>query len=168
MDTSDQDSVASAQASKSRKMPTREEKRRILEEATAPGASVVAVARQHRVNANLAFAWRRLHQRGLPEGCREPAELLPVKVMTPTVLPDRESRPAKDVEPPPRRKGSGRIEIEMPGGVEGLGARSDRARGSRRGARGAARSMIALPAGVQVWLPAGATRIGSISRRAIT
>jgi len=118
MDTSDQESVAAVHTSRSRKMRTLEEKRRILEEATAPGASVAAVARQHGVNANLVFAWRRLNQRGLLEGCREPAALLPVKVMTPTVLPDRESRPAKDVEPPPRRKGSGRIEIELPGGVK--------------------------------------------------
>ena len=119
MGTLDQDSVASVQASRSRKMRTLEEKRRILEEATAPGASIAAVARQHGVNANLVFAWRRLHQRGLLEGCREPAALLPVKVATPTVLPDRVSRPTKVVEPtPPRRKGSGRIEIEMPGGVK--------------------------------------------------
>jgi len=118
MDTVDQESVASVQEPRSRKMRTLEEKRRILAEATAPGASIAAVARRHGVNANLVFGWRRLHRRGLLEESREPAALLPVKVTTPTVLPDRESRPAKVVEPTPRRPGSGRIEIEMPGGVK--------------------------------------------------
>lgn len=36
-----------------------EEKRRILAEASAPGASVAAIARRHGLNANLLFTWRR-------------------------------------------------------------------------------------------------------------
>jgi len=119
MDTSDQESVASGQASVSRRMRTLEEKRQILEEAMAPGASVAAVARKYGVNANLVFGWRRLHRRGELEQSREPAALLPVKVAMPTVLPDRESRPTREVEPAStRRKSVGRIEIEMPGGVK--------------------------------------------------
>ena len=36
-----------------------EEKRRIVAESFAPGASVSVVARRHDVNANLLFTWRR-------------------------------------------------------------------------------------------------------------
>ncbi|MBV8457061.1 MAG: transposase [Acetobacteraceae bacterium] len=36
-----------------------EEKRRIVEEAVRPGASVADVARRHGVNANLVFTWKR-------------------------------------------------------------------------------------------------------------
>ncbi len=40
------------------------EKRRIIEETMAPGASVALVARAHGVNANQLFAWRRLYRSG--------------------------------------------------------------------------------------------------------
>jgi transposase-like protein len=40
------------------------EKRRIVEETLAPGASVARVARAHGVNANQVFGWRRLYQGG--------------------------------------------------------------------------------------------------------
>jgi transposase len=104
-------------------MRTLEEKRRIVDEALAPGASVAAAARKHGLNANLLFAWCRLHKRGLLDECRQPAPLLPVKVTTPTVLPDRDSRPAKKqttkVSTPTltRTASSGHVEIELPGGI---------------------------------------------------
>ena len=104
-------------------MRTLEEKRRIVDEALAPGASVAAVARKHNVNANLLFAWCRLHKQGLLDQCRQPAPLLPVKVTTPTVLPDRDSRPAKKqinkvLAPTLTRTASnGHVEIELPGGI---------------------------------------------------
>jgi transposase len=41
-----------------------EEKRRIVEETLAEGASVALVARTHGVNANLVFNWRKLYQAG--------------------------------------------------------------------------------------------------------
>jgi transposase len=56
-----------------------EEKRRIVEETLAEGASVALVARTHSVNANLVFNWRRLYQAGRLGGCNR-ANLLPVKV----------------------------------------------------------------------------------------
>jgi transposase len=37
-----------------------EEKRRIVEEAVRPGASVAEVARRHGLNANLVFTWKRV------------------------------------------------------------------------------------------------------------
>jgi transposase len=66
-----------------------EEKRRIVEETRAPGASVAAVARLHHVNPNQVFAWRQLYRRGLlqPQAAKGDAKMLPVTVSTPTVLP---------------------------------------------------------------------------------
>ena len=43
----------------SRRRRTVEEKRRIVEETLAPGASLALIARRHEVNANLLFSWRR-------------------------------------------------------------------------------------------------------------
>jgi transposase len=118
MDTSDQATVARLPR---RVLRTNEEKRRIVAEAMVPGASVAAVARKHGVNANLLFGWRRLHKRGLLEQCREPASLLPVTVTTPTVLPDRKSRPTRPVKAAtravPQARGTGHIEIELPSDV---------------------------------------------------
>jgi len=57
------------------------ERRRVVEQTLAPGASVARVARDHGVNANQVFNWRRLYQRGLLGGKVQPAGgLLPVKV----------------------------------------------------------------------------------------
>lgn len=56
-----------------------EEKRRIVEEALAEGASVARVARVHGVNANLVFNWRKRYRAGqLSKGTE--AKLLPVRV----------------------------------------------------------------------------------------
>lgn len=56
-----------------------EQKRQIVEETLAEGASVARIALAHGVNANLVFDWRRLYQKGLLCG-RDAAKLLPVKV----------------------------------------------------------------------------------------
>ena len=62
------------------------EKRRIVELAMLPGASVAGVARQHGVNANMVHYWRNLYRQGRLAGeqtdsihllllsVREPAE----------------------------------------------------------------------------------------------
>jgi transposase len=55
------------------------EKRRIVEETLAEGASVALVARAHGVNANLVFNWRKLYQAGRL-GRDGQAKLLPVRV----------------------------------------------------------------------------------------
>lgn len=118
MDTSDQATVATPTR---RLLRTNEEKRRIVAEAMVPGASVAAIARKHGVNANLLFGWRRLHKRGLLEQCREPASLLPVTVTTPTVLPDRKSRPTRPSKTAtrvaPLAMGVGHIEIDLPSDI---------------------------------------------------
>jgi transposase len=41
-----------------------EEKRRIVEETLAEGASVARIAGAHGVNTNLVFNWRRLYEAG--------------------------------------------------------------------------------------------------------
>ena len=68
----------------SRRMWTIAEKRRIVEETLARGASVPEIARKYELNANLLFGWRRLYKQGLLESGQEPAaKLLPVAVSTP-------------------------------------------------------------------------------------
>src|ERR1700690_1856906 len=85
MDTSQQTAVTARDRAGSvaaqRQRRSIAEKRRIVEETLAPGASVARVARAHGVNANQVFGWRRLYQRGLLGGKeRRPVGLLPVKV----------------------------------------------------------------------------------------
>jgi len=76
-----------------RRVRTFEEKQRIVEEASRPGASVTAaaaaaaVAHQRGLNANLVFGWCRLHRRGLLEGQRHAPPLLPVQITSPTLTP---------------------------------------------------------------------------------
>lgn len=48
-----------------RRRRSKQERRRIVEETLAPGASVARVARAHGVNANQVFHWRRLYHQGL-------------------------------------------------------------------------------------------------------
>jgi len=119
MDTSDQASVVTQASKRNRRLRTNEEKRRIVEEATARGASVAAVARKHGVNANLVFGWVRLHRSGMLEQCREPAALVPVKIETPTVLPDPTSRTESTsaVKATSSRPSRGYVEVSLPGGV---------------------------------------------------
>lgn len=87
------------------------EKRQIVQETRAPGASVADVARAHGINQNVVFGWRRLAQRGLlREASTESASLLPVRVESPTVLPSAKSSPSV-------AEASGSVEVEFPGGL---------------------------------------------------
>jgi transposase len=56
------------------------EKRRIVEETLAHGASVARVARGHGVNANQVFGWRRLYLAGRLGEPKPGIKLLPVRV----------------------------------------------------------------------------------------
>jgi transposase len=99
-----------------RRQHTLEEKRRIVEETRVKGASVSSVARRHEVNANQVFAWRQLYRRGLlvPEAAQDRAEMLPVRVSTPTVLP---TKPAASVGKAARpERASKSIEIKLANG----------------------------------------------------
>jgi len=91
MDTSQQvtvipkDKPASAVVQRQRRSIA--EKRRIVEETLAPGASVARVARAHGINANQVFGWRRLYLAGRLGAPKPGMKLLPVRVS------DRESAP---------------------------------------------------------------------------
>lgn len=63
------------------KRHSRELKRRIVEQTLVPGASVARIAREHGINANQVFSWRKLYREGL---LGEDAKLLPVSVIAPT------------------------------------------------------------------------------------
>ena len=101
-----------------RQRHTLEQKRRIVEETHVRGASVATVARRHQVNANQVFTWRQLYRQGLLEekAAGEAAEMLPVKVTTPTLLPTKhpQERARRSAQ---RGSPSGCIEIELPGGA---------------------------------------------------
>ena len=92
------------------------EKRSMVEETHVHGASVPEVALRHGINANLLSVWRRLYQRGQlrdADAAGTPrAELLPVKVTTPTVLPTQRVIEPKAVSKVTRSQ----LEIEFAGG----------------------------------------------------
>jgi len=102
-----------------RQRHTLEQKRRIVEETHVRGASVATVARRHQVNANQVFTWRQLYRQGLLEAkaAGEAAEMLPVKVTTPTVLPTEHLRGRPPPRSTQRRCPPGCIEIELPSGA---------------------------------------------------
>jgi transposase len=60
-----------------------DERKRIVEEALAPGVSVAAVARRHGLNANLIFKWIRRSREGWRDRRREPAKEKPVVAAPP-------------------------------------------------------------------------------------
>jgi transposase len=75
---------------RSRRSWSDEAKRRIVEEAVAPGASVADIARRYGVNANLLFNWRKAARAGsaavaAPAGARPVAtqacEFIPIGVL---------------------------------------------------------------------------------------
>lgn len=66
-----------------RKSYTLEEKCRIVEATQVTGASVSKIAREHDINTNLIFTWRRQHARGelvASHRPRHPVALLPICV----------------------------------------------------------------------------------------
>jgi transposase len=76
-------------------------KRRVVVETFVPGASVASVARQHGLNANMVFAWRRDPRFGPG---RDAATFLPVEVTSGPVASDPvtsgEVRPAEIARAP--------------------------------------------------------------------
>jgi transposase len=84
MDTSQQatviprDKAGSVAAQRQRRSIA--EKRRIVEETLAAGASVARVARGHGINANQVFGWRRLYLAGRLGEQKAAMKLLPVRV----------------------------------------------------------------------------------------
>ena len=88
-----------------RRYRTQEERRRIVEATLASDESVSMMARQHGINTNQLFHWRKLYQAGLlgTSPCEAPKkelQLLPVSVSD---------------EPAGKSSGTGTINIEFPG-----------------------------------------------------
>lgn len=102
MDTSAEQSVATdtlGRRTGPRRQYTLQEKRQIVQETHARGASVSLVARRHDLNPNQIFAWRRLYRQGLlkADAPENAVPMLPVKVSTPTVMPtERATRVRKE------------------------------------------------------------------------
>jgi transposase len=71
--------AGNAKGSHRRRFWSSDEKRRMVAESFAPGASVSKVAQRYGVNANLLFTWRRRDARSAASGGVEAVELLPVR-----------------------------------------------------------------------------------------
>src|SRR6185437_7185448 len=63
-----------------RRYRSKRERRQIVEESLQPGASVAVIARQHEVNANQVFQWRKLYREGRLDAQPATAALVPVRI----------------------------------------------------------------------------------------
>jgi len=113
MDTSQQVTVTSKDREGSsaarRQRRSIAEKRRMVEETLAPGASVAKVARAHGVNANQVFGWRRLYLAGRLGEQKAGIQLLPVRVSESKSAPVVVEPRVTDFSPPQ----PGTIHIEL-------------------------------------------------------
>jgi transposase len=107
MDPSQQARVTPVAAQRQRRSIA--EKRRIVEETLAPGASVARVARAHGVNANQVFGWRRLYLAGRLGEQKPGIKLLPVRVSESQAAPLVVEQRVTDVSQPQ----AGMIHIEL-------------------------------------------------------
>ena len=91
-----------------------EQKRQMVQETLAPGASVATIARRHGVNANQLFSWRRQYRRGVLELVNAPASqesaLIPIAVAPMDTLQER------NIDAATASQSTGRIDIEFSGG----------------------------------------------------
>lgn len=85
-----------------RRYRSKRERRQIVEESLQPGASVAVIARQHQVNANQVFHWRKLYREGRLDTKPATAELVPVRIAD-----------VVDVGQPPAKLYSGVIVVEL-------------------------------------------------------
>ena len=112
-----------------------DERKRIVEEALAPGASVAAVARRHGLNANLIFKWIRRSREGWLDRRREPTTeqaravatpeaidpaFVPVKLLELSAAPaaaaaEIGAKPTRETRRTARR---GAMEISLPNGAK--------------------------------------------------
>jgi transposase len=122
----------SGQGASPRRQYTVEFKRRIVEQTLVPGASVAIVARQHELNANQVFEWRKRYREGR-FGTSNPAapspgpELIRVGVINHDAILSPPTPAREAVAVPSQSTGAatpGRIEIELPNGIK-LRARAD-------------------------------------------
>jgi transposase len=90
--------------SRRRRIWSLEEKRRIVEESFAPGASASLVARRHDMNTNMLFTWRRQLGASSAAAPDQPVSFVPATIAA-------EAPAASD------REESGRIEIVLASGA---------------------------------------------------
>jgi transposase len=72
--------VLTSQRAARRRYRSKQERRQIVEETLQPGASVAVIARQHGVNANQVFHWRKLYREGRLDVGQSAAQLVPVRI----------------------------------------------------------------------------------------
>jgi len=77
-----------------------------------PGASVARLAREHGVNANQVFSWRKLYR----EGRLGPAQASEVRLLPVDVAPTRVAESPRPMVDPRGQLGNGRLRIECPQG----------------------------------------------------
>lgn len=107
-------------AARRRRSYTSEQKRELVEATMQPGASVSVVAQRHDVNANLLFTWRRQmreEQSGTSAATPERAQFIALGVVGGDAAEPIEPRSTTRLERHKRRRGTCRIEIELPNGV---------------------------------------------------
>jgi len=107
VDTLSQDALL-GMAKKKQRRRTIKERRDIVEKTLEPGASVARVARQHDVNANQVFYWRKLYREGRL-GINIATPLLPVRV--------KAERALKTFKDEGHRSSSGTMEISLSRGT---------------------------------------------------
>src|SRR5260370_38675471 len=83
-----------------------DERKRIVEEAVAPGTCVAAVARRHGLNANLVFKWIRRSREGWRDRRHGPAKEKPgaaasLDTMAPAIVPVKLIEMDAPSAPPP-------------------------------------------------------------------
>lgn len=97
-----------------RRCRSKQERRRIVEETLQPGASVAVIARQHGVNANQVFHWRKLYREGRLELGPAAAQLVPVRIAEAV----SDGRPAAKLCPGVILVELGRVRIRVEGSVD--------------------------------------------------
>ena len=85
-----------------RRYRSKQERRQVVEETLQPGASVAVIARQHGVNANQVFHWRKLYREGRLDVVPAAPQLLPVQIAE-----------VMRIDPPPAKLYSGVIVVEV-------------------------------------------------------
>jgi len=127
--------VAKDGSGERRRTRSPDERKRIVAEALAPGASVAAVARRHGLNANLIFKWIRRSREGWVDRRREPAKTQTVaspalEAVGPTFVPVKLLELSAVPAPPPAEVGPkspqdkrrtarrGAMEISLPNGAK--------------------------------------------------
>ena len=99
-------SIAGGGERRGRRLWSDDEKRRIVAETFADGASVSIVARRHDLNANMLFTWRRAFSTAASTGTASAETFMPA-VIGPEAIPATSPAP-----PTP----AGRMEIALTGG----------------------------------------------------